>query len=264
MKNVIDHGLLTLFPELADKSWVASLKVRAPAVYCPTLIIAMTARTGSTNLTQIISQKTNCGIIEEIFNFRDVVPAYVEKGLDFDDYYRLIQGRATGGGLVFKTSWEDFRILVELGLLDVLFPRARYVYLDRCDIEAQAVSLNVAVNRDAWHKPKGDGGQGVDVARFEYVKNPIDQCLVHLMREKIAWLNFFGANRICWATYYYECFSMDFEHAADQIIEYSGFLKSEAPYQGSPLEPTRDVITAQLLRQYKIDRRGLQEGIYDV
>jgi LPS sulfotransferase NodH len=185
-------------------------------------IFCMTPRVGSTALMSLLEDAGLCDRIEEILNPRGVVDQYVQEfGLtSFRQYIKTIRS-SIGDRFAFKTSWNDFSFLAENRLFSSLFPRHRFVFLDRTDIDAQAVSLYVAQQSDFWHARRGVQSNR-NTASIEYDQRKIEQVAWLIYLEKTKWASFFHSENIVPVTLLYEHFQDQMPEAAKVICRYFG------------------------------------------
>ena len=155
--------MLDLFPSGEDRIG----KAVQPG-YKEAIIVCMTARVGS---NAILSGLDSLGIaqadrnnlakgIEEIFNsrrrvVRGLVKTYSAGNLQ--EYFNAIpQETLLGDQLVFKTNFWDFQFILREQLLAQVFPNVRFIYIERMDKLAQAVSLLRASKTQLFHVEQGD------------------------------------------------------------------------------------------------------------
>ncbi len=185
----------------------------------PVLMIAMTARTGSTHLCAAIEAAGETGAVGEIFNPRGPIEAGKHRyqvGL-FDGYMRALYA-ASGRILAFKTAWVDFAPLA--GGYNALFPELRVIYLNRKDEIAQAVSLYRALISQHWHRKTGAPAPAADALPFDL--DHICRILENLQDEKRQWEAFFSRNHLQPARLNYEDFSSDIKTALQFVTAQTG------------------------------------------
>jgi LPS sulfotransferase NodH len=185
-----------------------------PGVTClkPTVMIAMTARTGSTHLCAALAAAGDLGKPTEVFNPRGV--AQHEKKLrqvnDFAGYIRSLQDERAAT-FMFKTSFGDFEPLA--ANVSAIFPRLRVVYLDRHDILAQVVSSFRAHASGEWHRRTGQMAPPSEGLREKYDLPRMRVLLAFLEREKELWERFFSTSGLVPIRLFYEDFEADIRKA---------------------------------------------------
>ncbi len=196
-------SLAAAFPDFAGLAAAGFPGVACPK---PAIMMAMTARTGSTHLCALLARAADVGAPAELFNPRGVLGAEAgRRGVSsFAGYIESI-AREPSETLLFKTSWQDFAPLAPHA--GALFPNLRVVYLDRKDIIAQAVSLYRAVNSGLWHRRQGDTAPAPPPPAFDAAR--IEWWMEQLSAEKRAWEAFFEQAGLAPARLTYESFARD-------------------------------------------------------
>jgi LPS sulfotransferase NodH len=194
-------------------------------IHKKTLIIAMTERCGSTNLCSILTKLGLFGKVDEFFNPNDVMPYY---GLQFAatdaaDYLAKLAQQAEV--FCFKISGLNWRPFAKRA--KAVFPNARYVYLDRLDLDAQAVSLYRARGTSIWHATDATNASStLDLDPAE-----VEACRQHLLIGKAKWSQFFFEADIKPLTIMYEHMLADMPKAVQMICGEAGLLvfKNKVP-----------------------------------
>lgn len=91
--------------------------------------------------------------------------------------------------LVFETNFLDFQFIVQRHLLEQLFPKVRYVYIERLDKIAQAVSLLRASKSKVWHIK--EAGEKRSDENIEYSDWDVMRYYHALSSEDNQWKRFF-------------------------------------------------------------------------
>jgi LPS sulfotransferase NodH len=180
-----------------------------------TVVVAMTARTGSTQFCAVLGAAGGFLAPDEVLNARSWVAHAAKERLGVETFEGLMEAlrRAPGPCLGLKTNWLDFAPISEF--YDKVLPGARFIYLDRRDVLAQAVSLFRAVISNRWHVPVGVGfDEGQARAEWEMLNsrldlNKISQTVKQLVDEKKAWEDFFKRESITPVRVFYEDFDRD-------------------------------------------------------
>ena len=210
-----------LFPELAAYN---DSDYRDLGTSRPTLMIAMTARTGSSHLCSALSSAIKVGQPIELLNARDVLVA-VKRKLNATSYAEILSAHIEGSTdyFVFKTGWKDFEYFTDKIFL--MFPDLKIIYLNRLDVEAQAVSVVKALRSGKWHDSTEQLRKvELEPARLRDTYDISDVCTFvdWLNLEKKEWEQFFFRRdlepiRIC-----YESFCDDVSHAVRRITRSIG------------------------------------------
>jgi len=136
-----------IFPELHQLS---TDELRQIGVTKPALMIAMTARTGSSHLCSGLASILRAGRPRELFNTRSNKTAEQKRrGAKTFGEFLAQYAAASDDYVVFKSCWQDFDYFQEK--IELLFPNLEWVYVNRFNIEAQAISLYRATITGYWH-----------------------------------------------------------------------------------------------------------------
>lgn len=213
------HPIETLFPELKEYT---SYDFRRIGTEKPTLMIAMTARTGSSHLCSGLSSVLPIGDPTEILNGRDTL-IWEKKRRNIQTFAEFLAHyiKESGAYIVFKTNWIDFSFFRDS--IFHIFRNLKFIYLDRLDIEAQAVSLFKATVTGTWHH-SSTIRMGKTIPEDELKKKfdllQICHIIDELQREKIEWENFFFVHEIQPVRIFYEHFASDLAIAIHQIVQH--------------------------------------------
>ncbi len=246
-----------IFPELEKPNALREL-AGSFSVTRPVVIFAISARVGSTGLLSLLSCKFGFSFIFEIFNPRGVADAIARDNNlpTFEAYLRHIDRTMIGDILAFKVSWNDFEFLDQSDAFRAIFPNVKFIYLDRVDLEAQAMSLYIASTTQVWHVPLDANKQ--EQPDLKYDRYRIDGLLRHLQATKMSWMKFFGRNKMVPLTLYYEAIRTCAQHALLAICKESGIqnvtLDDMPDWQDGKFGLTSNDGTEALLRQYLADR----------
>lgn len=172
----------------------APQQVGAPAKPRQFFVLCSGPRTGSTYLCREMARREVFGQPGEFFNFFDTLFEYAEflKPRDLPDYVdKLFQSYGAPTGLFgWKAFWLDFKFVQELSGQFERFQPLTYIYLDRTDRAAQAVSFAYASASSAWTSED----RAVD--DLPYDKAAIDRCAEDLAFNREQWEQYFSANSI--------------------------------------------------------------------
>ena len=193
----------------------------------PTLIIAMSARTGSTQLCSVLESMGVFGSPDEILNTRGVVQNNIKRhGVgSFVEYIeKLTQNDAPC--FSFKSSWTDFDPI--RAAYQNIFPKAEFIFLDRFDIVAQAVSLAKAIESGHWHAAVKSEPENQQPPVYQLDGRRVHSLMKTLMREKFHWESFFFDEKLMVPHLYYELISNDWIAAAKLIAKQFGYKDRSA------------------------------------
>jgi LPS sulfotransferase NodH len=198
-------GLETVFPDYE------ALRARDFAGLCcpkPTVMLAMTPRTGSTHLCAALHAAGLPFEPTEILNPRGPAGELAARrgAHSFAAYIESLA--ATPGPLfMFKTGWLDFA--PHASAARRLFPDLRVVYLNRRNVAAQAVSDFRAKTFNLWHRRPGQPRPDAATLAQGFDPDEIMRLLRALEAEKQAWETWFTANGVAPLRLAYEEFEPD-------------------------------------------------------
>ncbi len=216
-------------------------------------MIAITARTGSTNFCSNLAACCNVGEPTEIFNPRGVVQQLKSqrKTETFLNYLASFDNEPTDV-FIFKTSWNDF--VPFKSFHKQLFPNMSIIYLERRDIIAQAVSLFRAQLTNVWHlhnsthiappAPLGDIR-----AHFDLLQ--IIKILGELETEKKYWEEFFSDQNLDIFRLIYENFSDDFVRAIAQVTKHLDIPIRKTPNENIGFRKLSDVVNEEWIHRVR-------------
>ena len=232
-------SIFEVFPDLRA---LAQERFAGSGCTKPAIMIAMTARTGSTHLCSALAAAGDVGRPGEIFNPRGVAGAERERrGVrSFADYMRSFNAEPSPV-FIFKTNWHDFSPFARDWR--TLFPNLRVVYLDRKNLAAQAVSLYRAQISGTWHQPARQARACADEWRDSFDLERICALMQELTVEKHAWERFFSAEELTPPRLFYEDFHKDVGLGLDFLARETGLaLRPDIP-PGTGFEKLADTLT---------------------
>jgi LPS sulfotransferase NodH len=208
MESIID-----LFPDLEKL-----FRDGFAGVHCekPGLMIAMTARSGSTHLCKVLQEAGDFSPITEIFNPRGVVEAEKKRlsAVSFRDYIGAINDQPHRY-FAYKTCWRDFAPFAHN--FGEIFSNLQLVYLNRRDVFAQAVSLYRAQISGEWHRRPGaaspTGANALPEPNISHMQIGLNE----LEAEKQGWQAFFASRHLTPLELVYEDFTDDVTKAIGKI-----------------------------------------------
>lgn len=188
-------------------------------------IVASTDRSGSTFLCSLLWQTGVLGAPAEYWNYRSrpgakPIGTQMMERLGASspaDYLKKLLACRTSKNGVFgvKAHSFDFKEAIRNfpKLLELLAP-VTYIYIQRQDKVAQAVSMAKAAQTGAW-VARADANTG----NLNYDRDLIAKCLSFLERQDLDWRQWFEANRIEPFVVTYENFTADAAGVVRGIVE---------------------------------------------
>jgi LPS sulfotransferase NodH len=183
------------------------------------LVIAITARTGSTQLCSILGQLGNFGAPEEIFNPRGAMPYLCRRhcrGRTEDYLVNMARGVEVFCFKVAACDWQPFASHASR-----LFPQAQYVHLQRHDLDAQALSLARAIATGTWHQAVNDRESSDGTVRESLPVELVARCRQQIERECEGWIRFFGEQGIRPLPLWYEDSVADPAYTVRRICQFA-------------------------------------------
>jgi trehalose 2-sulfotransferase len=225
------------------------------------VVVASSYRSGSTYVALSLWSDGRFGAPFEYFNFEkdmDYMMARLRVD-DIEEYLRqLIRLRTSSNGVFgIKAHFHHFEWM--LGRSSVLRENlkiARFVYVNRKNKIAQAVSMARALQDNAWisfSRPRQ--------APVFYSKELIEECLRELMVQSEGWWKWFNANQIQPFVVNYEEFVADANAHVAKIAKWSGVDGDVADVVNLPMiDRQSDALnrewTDRFLAERKLGGRG--------
>lgn len=216
----------------------------------PVLILAISARTGSTQLCSVLESMGVFCNTDEILNPRGVVQNILKRdgAKSFVEYLEKLTNNDIPC-FSFKTSWSDFKPVSPA--YRKIFPNTKFVFLDRFDIVAQAFSLYKAIETGHWHSSNNAMIKTTELFADEINAEHLQSLMQALMHEKFQWEKFFFTNKLVVQHIYYEIIKDDWVSTAKLIAEQFGF-HDQAPSSGRFSRLSRES-DERLIAQFKKD-----------
>lgn len=188
----------------------------------PTIALAITARTGSTQLCSVLESMKVFGSPDEIFNTRGVVQNIKKRtgACSFVDYINKLTG-TDSPCFSFKTSWKDFEPVTPV--YRKLFPQIKFFFLDRFDVVSQAFSLYKAIETGRWHSNASTRNEVAGLSADQIDAYRIQELMKSLIQEKYMWEKFFFTERLVVHHFYYEIIKNDWAAASKIMAKEFGF-----------------------------------------
>lgn len=180
-----------------------------------TLVLAMSPRVGSTALASALTSTGQFGAVKEYFN-----PRHQDLPDAPDPFTRWRDVRLQTGEAIptFKSCWLDYAPLVANGFDRVYLRDASFIYLDRQDQVAQAISIYRAKQTNQWHLQSGEGQQALSEWDVEAIIYEYEL----LTKEKKSWIDYFARRGISPLCIDYDEIHKDLPGVVKSIGEYCG------------------------------------------
>ena len=197
-------------------------------IWNETVLIAITARSGSTAICRALADAGAAREIGEVLNPRGPFPWY-HKQFGGDNLIQYLnayyENNQLLGKLVFKTAFTDLKPVLESHRIDKLLPGLRVIYIDRADKVEQAVSLYRAKLTSVWHRDVSENAEPVPRCELsDYDFSRIDQDYTNLKLEAANWEKFFKKVRINPERVEYEEFADNPRSVLARLVDFVGGL----------------------------------------
>jgi len=197
-------------------------------------LVASSYRCGSTFLCMELWRTGLLGAPWEYFNTRkgqstgsiqDAMMKRLHASSAQDYVAKLVACRTSKNGVFgVKSHFHDFEAMLKKypGMLDALAP-VTYIFMDRRDKLAQAVSMARAMQTHSWislAKP--------DLANLRYDRELISECLGKSEMQRIGWQRWFDARDINPFVVFYEDMMLNPAGVVRSVVEYFDVQDDEA------------------------------------
>lgn len=202
-------------------------------------IIAMTPRSGSSYLCDVLTRSRRFGLPGEFLN-QEFLPNIMVRipGRTPGEYFRNVaRVRKTSNGIYgLKASWFQFKNFVEILGNDECLSGYKFIYLTRRNLAAQAVSLYKATSSSVFHTNKKHDADAVSkLESLGYDFDEINRWYEHIERQEQGWQEYFRDNRINPCCISYEEIDADVQSVVMKIAVYLGVNPSKVT---TPSEPS--------------------------
>ena len=160
-------------------------------------LVASSYRCGSSYLCWLLWNTGLLGAPSEVLNPTSELPALINrlKTSSSKDYITKVFERRTSKNGVFgvKAHFHHFQAFLDQypPLLERLAPLT-YIYINRTDKVAQAVSMARALQTNVWHKRMEEGPK----PSVRYDREMIANCLADIEQQDLAWRRWFEAHNV--------------------------------------------------------------------
>lgn len=228
-----------------------------------TYFICTTARSGSTLLTQLLTDSGIAGEPGEYFYHR-LRRAYLNLEIgDYDAYLRRVLADKTGSNGVFgvKIMGGDLRFWLmklretapEQPLSEIVagyFPNLRYIWLTRRNKVRQAVSFYKAIRTWEWRSTDQKSAANLDY-NFSY----IDLLVQELVMREAVWQEYFTEQGIVPLSLTYEDYVENQEGTLRQVLDYIGIpIPSDLRVQPM-LKKQADTLSEEWVERYRAEKQ---------
>ena len=221
-------------------------------------IVASSPRSGSTYFCRLLGQSGLLGTPSEVLNPGFDLKAFKNrfKASSPADYIAELIARRTAKSGVFglKAHFENFEgFLKEYpALLDVLSP-VTYIYINRGDRVAQAVSMARALQTNQWSSQGQEGKK----PELSYNRELIGNAMKEVELQDAGWLNWFKANNITPFRLTYEDLLADPAGTVQRVVEHLGVQNAERDeVKVPPVEKQGDDTNQEWIERFRRETEG--------
>ncbi len=204
-------------------------------------IVCCTPRTGSTLLCSLLQATGVAGKPESYFRSQDVAARVDGWGIrqpdgsfDFRDFLNCVLERGRTDNEIFSTRimWGTMEAVTsnlrsigmngsDLEVLTQAFGETKFVFLERYDAVAQAISRLRAEQTDVWHI-KRDGDQAAARRSIHYDAQAIQQYIDESSAHVCEWNTWFQQHHIVPLRLSYEDLDLDGDAEARKVLDFIG------------------------------------------
>ncbi len=219
-------------------------------------VVAATERSGGTYLCFELWRTGLLGAPAEYLNFRHALfPMVLRLQARSPEHFmqRLTETRTSPNGVFgLKLHWPQLQFLVTSKATTIL-GGAKWIFNDRRDKVAQAVSFSKALKTQQWLSPMQPEGFP------DYSFESILRCHRHFVGQRNAWMRFFKNAKITPLTVFYEDFTADRDRVVSGIVDQLGFPRSpRGEVQPPRIEKQADEINLEWAERFR--REAAQAG----
>lgn len=188
------------------------------------LFIAFTPRSGSSWLTNVLTEIKALGVPEEYFN-PSLLPGFLKAfpSSSPQNYIQTLRKKKKSDLEVFsfEITWFQFKLWQELGIENALCNNRIYVWLRRRDLVSQAVSLYKAVESGYFHSVQPNSKDVSEKSKkVSYDKEKIKEWYNHILVQELGFNQYLKENRIASLNIFYEDMMASKAKTIQDIIEF--------------------------------------------
>lgn len=238
-------------------------------------LICSTPRTGSTLLCALLKSTGVAGQPESYFRKQDQLRWAKAWGLGssatgklvFSDFVdaSIAAGSSDNGVFAARIMWATMAELVndlsktfeystssDSALLSRVFGNTRFVYIQRDDVVAQAVSLLRAEQTDLWHIT-GQSDSEPQQIQPHYDFTQIRQNVLELQQHNVAWCHWFRQQEIKPFFVHYEQLAASPTAVTHRVLDFLGIERPTESWGNVSNKRMSDEINLEWVQRYRID-----------
>jgi LPS sulfotransferase NodH len=204
-------------------------------------LVLSTARSGSTMLTTYLG-KIGFGFPIEAFNPNKNSRERYNWGIDYSDPYayikKAIEFQTVGTVMGMKFMPNQFFVFLENArkllaptdlnyedaeLVEIFFPSAKYIHLERKNKLKQAISFSKALQDGIWREVEGEDETYKEyITPAVYDRDHIERCFDLSLANDQYWRHYLRSNELSYLHIYYEELTANYREEMAQIHQYLG------------------------------------------
>jgi LPS sulfotransferase NodH len=189
-------------------------------------VIAITPRSGSTYLCDVMRQTKRFGNPQEILDPKPIALRLPTMPARSPEQYlrNVLRVQQSANGVSgFKASWFQWQNFQASTDNHEIFSKLKYIYLTRRNLALQAVSLYKATQSSVFHAPANNNEQAlIKLQQLEYDYEKIKFWHEHITAQEQGWQNYFYQHNIFPLCLSYEEIENNIEQVLKRIASYVG------------------------------------------
>lgn len=221
-------------------------------------LICTTPRSGSNLLCSLLSQSGMMGRPGEYLNPTSISNLSNKHGLFspgqpvlLDEYLNFLMQKFSSKNNVFglKVLSNQFEPLINLPPLKAYTQRCKLIWLSRRDVIAQAISMYIASETDAW---KSIHENSEKRATVEYDEAKLARSTDLLTTYNLGWMQFFAINQVEYLSVTYEDLVAAPNDVCHQVCNFCGVYPDHTfSIEDSPLKKQGDDLNERFAEMFR-------------
>lgn len=171
-------------------------------------LIAMTPRSGSTLLCDLLSNTGLAGKPNEFLNPNYIIqrlPKYSDKNSLAEVFSKSIDYTMSKNKIFgIKASYYQAEPFIESNLFDKLLPNIKIINLFRRNILKQAISLFIAAETNFFHTGDNQSNRDQKLKELDFNKTKIFTRVKEIYDEEVGWIRFLDKRTYSYMKLFYE------------------------------------------------------------
>ncbi len=202
------------------------------APYEEAYLIAITPRSGSTMLCDLLTQTNLMGKPNEYLNpdyINDRINKYSDKKSLAEMFTKTIEyGMNNKKMFGIKASYYQVEPFIEKKIFNILLPNIKVINLFRRNILKQAISLYIAAETKFFHTGDNEEKRSELLNNLKFDKNKIFNRISEIYQEELGWISYLDNNSYSYLKLFYEDNIKDMNKIIKMILLYNGIEEEVA------------------------------------